>query len=102
MSESEYVRKDLYDSNMQEIRALMAASEARHEKIAAEIRVVNAENLARHEKIAAEMKSDYKVMSIRLDNMENTINFIMQRLNFLIAGLTLGFTILSMLIAFMK
>ena len=30
MSEDIYVRKDVYDANMAEIRSLMAASEARH------------------------------------------------------------------------
>lgn len=33
----ELVRKDLHDANMAEIKALMAASEARHEKLSAEL-----------------------------------------------------------------
>ena len=33
----EFVRKDLHDANMAEIKALMAASEARHEKLSVEL-----------------------------------------------------------------
>ena len=33
----ELVRKDLHDANMAEIKALMAASEARHEKLSVEL-----------------------------------------------------------------
>ncbi|MBQ7576938.1 MAG: hypothetical protein IJT21_01580 [Synergistaceae bacterium] len=84
MSESEYVRKDLYDSNMQEIRALMAASEARHEKI------------------AADLQADYRVTSTRLDNIERTINLMFSRLSFLVGGITLFFTAVSIIIALLK
>ena len=58
----EYVRKDVYDANMAEIRALMAASEARHERLTEEIRGE-----------VRELRGEFKALSQQVEGLADTI-----------------------------
>ena len=60
--ENEYVRQDTFEATMREIRALMAASEARHEKLAAEIK-------ADSENFKSEICGEIKTINARIDGI---------------------------------
>ena len=63
MSE-DFVRKNVYDANMAEIRALMAASEARHERLATEIK-------ANNEIFRTEFRGEIKTINTRIDDLRD-------------------------------
>ena len=65
-----FVRKDLHDANMAEIRALMAASEARHEKIAAEI----------HTEVN-DVKGELKNINTRIEGIVDTFSVAINNIN---------------------
>ena len=75
MSEEVYVRKDVHDETMKRIEALMAASEARHERI------------------AEEMRGEIKEINAKVDGLYNTFQTFKDSLNWfaiLLASLQLG------------
>ncbi len=75
MSEDVYVRKDVHDETMKRIEALMAASEARHERI------------------AEEMRGEIKEINAKVDGLYNTFQTFKDSLNWfaiLLASLQLG------------
>ena len=88
----EFITRDFYDSNMREFKeavyASMAASEARHERIAADMRVEN-------EKMRAEFKATQMRIETRLDNIERSLDNFFKISGFVLAGMTLLFTLLQ-------
>lgn len=63
----DFVRKDLHDANMAEIRALMAASEAQHQRIATEIK-------ADSDTFRAEFRGEIKNLHTRIDGVIDTFS----------------------------
>lgn len=98
MSE-EYVRKDVYDANMAEIRALMAASEARHEAIATRIE-------GRLNTLEAKVEGFADTFSVAINNINGRIDDVHLRIDDMNAKqgrslnlMTLAITIAGVLIA---
>ena len=79
--ENEYVRQDTFEATMREIRALMAASEARHEKLTAEIRTDN-ENLRGEIKT---INARIDGINLRLEDIKNFQNQSLAKWGLLIA-----------------
>ncbi|MBQ7560956.1 MAG: hypothetical protein IJS99_03845 [Synergistaceae bacterium] len=80
----EYITREIFDANILAIREAMAASEARHERI------------------AAEMRTEYALTQIRLDNMNKRIDNIersqdrfFRNMSLALTGMTLLFTLLQ-------
>lgn len=91
MSE-EYVRKDVYDANMAEIRALMAASEARHEAIATRIE-------GRLNTLEAKVEGFADTFSIAINNINDRIDDMNSKQGRSLNLMTLAITIAGVLIA---
>ena len=60
--DAEYVKKDVHDANMAEIRALMAASEARQKEMITEVK-------ANNEIFTTEFRGELKNANTRLDGV---------------------------------
>jgi len=80
----EFITREIFDANILAIREAIAASEARCERM------------------TAEMRNEYKLTQIRLDNMDKRIDNIEKSLDkffrdagFVLAGMTLLFTMLQ-------
>ena len=80
----DYVRKDVYDANMAEIRALMAASESRHERLTEELR------------------GDIKAWYERADRLEDNIAMTNNRINDLRDENNKGLTRLTVIITVLQ
>ena len=91
MSE-EYVRKDVYDANMAEIRALMAASEARHEAIATRIE-------GRLNTLEAKVEGFADTFSVAINNINDRIDDMNAKQGRSLNLMTLAITIAGVLIA---
>ncbi|MBQ7560960.1 MAG: hypothetical protein IJS99_03865 [Synergistaceae bacterium] len=97
----EFITREIFDANILAIREAMAASEARHERIAAEMRTE-----------AAEMRTQYTLTQMRLDNMDkridnmkNSLDKFFRNTGLALTGMTLLFTALQIslsLITIMK
>lgn len=80
----EFITREIFDANILAIREAIAASEARCERM------------------TAEMRNEYKLTQIKLDNMDKRIDNIEKSLDkffrnagFVLAGMTLLFTMLQ-------
>lgn len=82
----DYVRKDIYDANMAEIRALMAASEARHERLNAEIR-------GEVKELRQKLEGDTNLIVSIYDSMNNAINWGIAIMAFLFVVIQLAITL---------
>ena len=100
-NKKEFITREIFDANILAIREAMAASEARHERIAADMRVEN-------EKMRAEFKATQQrldSMDNRLDNMEKSLDKFFRNVGLALTGMTLLFTALQIslsLITIMK
>ena len=94
-SNQEYITRDFYDSNMREfkesVHALIAAADARFERIAADMRVEN-----------EKMRTEFRLTQQRLDNMEKSLDSFFKFSGFALAGMTLLFTATQIIIALIK
>ncbi len=84
----EFITREIFDANILAIREAMAASEARHERIAAEMRVEN-------ERMRTEYKTTQARIETRLDNIERSLDNFFRNAGLVAAGMTLLFTLLQ-------
>lgn len=101
-SNQEYITRDFYDSNMREfkesVHALIAAADARFERIAADMRVEN-------EKMRTEFRLTQQrldSMDKRIDNIERSQDRFFRNMGFALTGMTLFFTAVQVLLTFIK
>ncbi len=106
MNEEIFVRKDLHDANMAEIRALMAASEARHERIAADIHTENeklrGEFRVENEKLRVDferLRGDVKALNEKVEGFADTFTVAIQSLKDSISWLGIGIAVMQLALA---
>lgn len=95
MDNNTFIRKDLHDANMTEIRALMAASEARHERIAAEIRTENEKLRVDYETL----RGDVKALNEKVEGFADTFTVAIQSLKDSISWLGIGIAVMQLALA---
>ena len=81
----QYITREVFDANILAIREAIAASEARCERIAAELRTD-------FQAKSDEMRENYKVVTVRLDNIERAIDQLPTKLSAVFGVLALIFT----------
>ena len=81
----QYITREVFDANILAIREAIAASEARCERIAAELRTD-------FQAKSDEMRENYKVVTVRLDNIERAIDQLPTKLSAVFGILALIFT----------
>lgn len=107
--DKEYVRKEVYDANMGRIEALMAASEARHERIAAEIRAENEKARGDIKALDAKIEGFADTFTVainatntRLDDLKDSISRTLSRQSWAIAMAGFILACVQLYIAFRK
>ena len=101
MENNNYITKEFYDANMAEFREtvkeMIRAADARCESTLSQMRAEAAELKLDFQAKSDEMRENYKVVTVRLDNIDKRIDNIERSIDSLFTKLSLVFTGLTLI-----